>query len=91
MTDFVRTMHEVCKNRVPNHTMFPRHEGCAGWPLWSYVLAGTGKLTDKICRRELHFNNDVDISDTAYVYHVGQHDFKTMHLPDNTNYIRDMQ
>jgi tryptophan halogenase len=90
-TDFTKAVHELCKHRVPNHTLFPRHEGCAGWPLWSYVLAGTGKLSDDVARRELAYNQDTRLSDTAYMYHVADHDRKAQNLPDNTEYIRSMQ
>ena len=89
-TEFVKSIHEVCKHRVPNMTLFPRPEGGAGWPLWSYVLAGTGKLTSEVAERELNFNNDIDFSDSAYRYHVEVFDNHTQHLPDNTQYIKDM-
>ncbi len=90
-TDFVKSMHEVCKHRVPNATLFPRPEGGAGWPLWSYVLAGTGKLTSEVAERELKFNNDVQISDGAYRYHVETFDQRIQNLPDNTQYIKGMK
>jgi len=87
-TDFVKSIHEVCKHRVPNATLFPRQEGSAGWPLWSFVLSGTGALSDIVARKELQYNNDVVLSDSAYQYHVQQHHMKAEHLPDNTKYIR---
>ena len=90
-TDFVKSMHEVCKHRVPNATLFPRPEGGAGWPLWSYVLAGTGKLTAEVAQKELKFNNDVQISDGAYRYHVETFDQRIQNLPDNTQYIKGMK
>ena len=88
ITSFVKDMHEVAKHRVPNQSMFPRQEGSAGWPLWSYVLAGTGKLSDEVCRKELFYNNDTLLSDKAYVTHVREFDAKTTYLPDNTQFIR---
>ena len=91
MTSFVKDMHEVAKHRVPNQSMFPRQEGSAGWPLWSYVLAGTGKLSDEVCRKELFYNNDTLLSDKAYVTHVREFDAKTTYLPDNTQFIRNHQ
>ena len=87
-TPFVDAMHEICKHRVPNFTLFPRQEGSAGWPLWSYVLAGTGKITDETCVKEIHFNNNNKIADSSYSYHVQQFDDMAKDLPDNTKYIR---
>jgi hypothetical protein len=58
--------------------------------LWSYVLAGTGKLTSEVAERELNFNNDIDFSDSAYRYHVEVFDQRIQNLPDNTQYIKDM-
>jgi hypothetical protein len=90
-TDFVRSIHEVCKTRVPNYTLFPRIEGNAGWPLWSFVLAGTGKLTDIVAQQELKFNNNVQISDNAYSYNIQQYHMNSENLLDNTQYIKGMQ
>ena len=89
-TDFVRSIHEVCKHRVPNTTLFPRQEGSAGWPLWSYVLAGTGALTSEVAEKEVMFNNDEQVGDSAYTYHIQDFDNKSEGLPDNTDYIRNM-
>ena len=91
MTEFVKDIHAVCKHRSPNQSMFNKQEGSAGWPLWSYVLAGTGKLSDYVCRKELDYNNDAYIADQSYRYHIEQHDNKTKDLPDNTEYIRNAQ
>ena len=89
-TDFVKSMHEICKHRVPNATLFPRPEGGAGWPLWSYVLAGTGALTSEVAEKEVKFNDDEIVGDTAYTYHITDFDNKSTDLPDNTQYIKDM-
>tara|TARA_B100000927_G_C16466250_1_gene469796 strand:- start:177 stop:1655 length:1479 start_codon:yes stop_codon:yes gene_type:complete len=89
-TDFVRSIHEVCKHRVPNSTLFPRQEGSAGWPLWSYVLAGTGALTSEVAEKEVMFNNDEQVGDSAYTYHIQDFDNMSKDLPDNTDYIRNM-
>jgi tryptophan halogenase len=89
-TDFVRSMHEVCKHRVPNATLFPRQEGSAGWPLWSYVLAGTGALASEVAEKEVIFNNDQQVGDSAYTYHIQDFDNMSKDLPDNTDYIRNM-
>jgi|TARA_B100001057_G_scaffold498862_1_gene607424 tryptophan halogenase len=89
-TDFVNSMHEVCKHRVPNATLFPRQEGSAGWPLWSYVLAGTGALKSEVAEKEVKFNDDEIVGDSAYAYHVTDFDNMSKDLPDNTDYIRNM-
>ena len=91
MTPFVKDIHAVCKYRAPNQSMFNKQEGSAGWPLWSYVLAGTGKLSDYVCRKELDYNNDAYLADQSYRYHIEQHDNKAKDLPDNTSFIRNAQ
>lgn len=88
ITPFVKDLHEVCKYRVPNVTLFPRQEGCAGWPLWSYVLAGTNKISDTTARKEIELNNDQRVGDSAYTYHVEEFDRMCKDLPDNTQYIK---
>tara|TARA_A100001388_G_scaffold158212_1_gene118014 strand:+ start:18308 stop:19789 length:1482 start_codon:yes stop_codon:yes gene_type:complete len=90
-TDFVKSMHEVCKHRVPNATLFPRQEGSAGWPLWSYVLAGTGALTPEVCQKEIMYNNDMVVGHTSYMHHVTEFDKVSKDLPDNTEFVKDMQ
>ena len=91
MTQFVKDIHAMCKHRVPNATLFPRQEGSAGWPLWSYVLAGTGMLSDEVCRKEITYNNDELIGNASYIDFVDKFDFMAKDLPDNTEYIRNMQ
>ena len=88
MTPFVKDLHDLCKIRVPNASLFPRHEGSAGWPLYSYVLAGTGALSDEVCRKEIEYSNDMRVGDSAYMYHVQEFDNLSKDLPDNTKYIR---
>ena len=91
MTQFVKDIHAMCKHRVPNATLFPRQEGSAGWPLWSYVLAGTGMLSDEVCRKEIIYNNDELIGNASYIDFVDKFDLMAKDLPDNTEYIRNMQ
>ena len=52
-TEFVADLLEMCKNRMPNSNDFNKYYGSAGWPLYSYVLAGIGKLTPEVALNEL--------------------------------------
>ena len=88
MTPFVENMRGLCKHRVPNTSMFPKQEGSAGWPLWSFVLAGTGQLTDDVARREIEFNKTDVVSTTSYLHHITQFEQMAKDLPDNTKYIK---
>lgn len=90
-SDFVNTIHELCKIRVPNFTMFPGGEGYAGWPLWSYVLAGTGALTPEVARKELKMNNNEHLAKSCYTNFLGMHEMYTQELKTNTEVIRNMQ
>lgn len=88
MTPFVENMRGLCTHRVPNTSMFPKQEGSAGWPLWSFVLAGTGQLTDEVARREIEFNKTDVVSTTSYLHHITQFEQMAKDLPDNTKYIK---
>ena len=55
-TENVSLMKQICKNRIPTLRDFENFEGSAGWPLWGYVMAGTGILTADIGKKEIeHF------------------------------------
>ncbi len=56
-TDFVKNMIESCKSRVPTTRDFDIFWGSAGWPLWSFVMAGTGVLKPEVVSNELKFYN----------------------------------
>jgi tryptophan halogenase len=56
-TDFVKTLKESCKTRVPTNRDFDNFWGSAGWPLWSYVLSGTNVLTPEVAQKEIDFYN----------------------------------
>lgn len=53
LTDFSRSIIEMCRYRCPNNFNFPQVEGIAGWPLWSYILAGTGNISKEVAKKEL--------------------------------------
>jgi tryptophan halogenase len=45
-TDYVETLLEMSKHRMPTFSDFPSYPGCASWPLYSYVMGGLN-LIDK--------------------------------------------
>jgi hypothetical protein len=38
---------------MPSNPDFKKYAGSTDWGLWSYVLAGTGRLSSEICKKEL--------------------------------------
>ncbi len=58
-TEFVSNLLEMCKFRQPSSHDFPTYYGSAGWPLYSYVLAGIGKLNRDACAAELNLKSNV--------------------------------
>lgn len=52
-TDFSRDIIDMCKVKFPNYRNIDEYFGGAGWGLWSYVLAGTGILTQNIAKKEI--------------------------------------
>lgn len=52
-SDFILDLIETCKHRVPTINDFPEYFGAAGWPLYSYILAGIGKLSKEVCKKTL--------------------------------------
>ena len=56
LTTQVREIIEICKIRLPNYASFLPVYGIAGWPLWSYILAGTGNLLPSIARKDIKEN-----------------------------------
>ena len=65
-TEFVSDLLEMASHRSPNHSEFMGFYGYAGWSLWAYVLAGTGRLTPEIARKELDFYNKADEAKRIY-------------------------
>jgi len=91
LTDHVSAIIGVCQHRVPNSSMFPGIPGAAGWPLWSYILAGTGKLTPEIARKELELHRVVDLASKEYYNMSNITSAKISNLPDNTDELRTRQ
>jgi len=52
-TEFVSELLEMAKSRLPSTNDFPKYWGSAGWPLWSYVMAGIGRINKKDILKEL--------------------------------------
>jgi tryptophan halogenase len=52
-TDFVKDILLMCNHRMPSNHDFKKYAGSTDWGLWSYVLAGTGRLSSEICKKEL--------------------------------------
>lgn len=45
--DFVHNIIEMCASRLPTCEDFPSYPFSAGWPLWSFILAGLGHINKK--------------------------------------------
>jgi len=91
LTDHVSAMIGICQHRVPNSSMFPGIPGAAGWPLWSYVLAGAGKLTPNLAKKELELHRVVDLAQREYYNMSNMTAAKISQLPDNTDELRKRQ
>ena len=52
-SDFILNLIETCKHRMPTINDFSEYFGSAGWPLYSYILAGIGKLSKDVCKKAL--------------------------------------
>lgn len=51
-TEFVDLILEMSKNKMPTFNDFNEYYGAAGWPLYAWVLIGTGNLTSNVCKKE---------------------------------------
>jgi tryptophan halogenase len=91
LTAHSEAMIGLCNHRVPNSSMFPGIPGAAGWPLWSYVLAGTGKLTPAVARKELEIHRVQDLASREYNNIRAFAESKITNLTDNTSAIRNRQ
>lgn len=87
LTDQVREILEISKIRMPNsHAFFPV-AGIAGWPLWSFILAGTGNLSQSVVLKDINMNRIPGFSKLAtekFQHNVLE---KIKIYPDNTDQI----
>jgi hypothetical protein len=86
-TEFVKALKESCKSRIPNSRDFDNFSGSAGWPLWSYVMAGTGVLTKEAAQAELNFYNLNEYSERIFTETEEYLENTFSHLIDNTDLI----
>ena len=50
---FIWTILELSKYKIPNKDDFPETVGCAGWGLWSYIMAGLGLIPKDVAKSSL--------------------------------------
>lgn len=91
VTPHARDIIEICKTRMPNNMMFPGISGASGWPLWSYIMAGTNKLTPDIAKKELKLHRIEKFAYGAYEKFSFEQMMKIKDLPDNNAEIRKRQ
>jgi tryptophan halogenase len=78
-TDFARDLKEMCASRMPTKLDFPNYPGAAGWPIWCYILLGTGQLgpgvtakylnSDSMARAGYHLNRLNKFAENAKMTH----------------------
>lgn len=88
LTDFSRGMIEMCKYRCPNNFSFPQVEGIAGWPLWSYILAGTNKITKELAQKEIEIFRVKQYAEKELDMFISLNLEKNKSLPDNDESVR---
>jgi tryptophan halogenase len=91
LTDFTREILEISKIKSPNSTLFPPIVGAAGWPLWSFILGGTGNLSPTVAKKDLRVFKMTGNADAEYLVFVNHTLSAIMDLPDNTDSIRSRQ
>lgn len=55
-TDYVNDILEMAKTRVPSIHDFPSYDGSAGWPLYSYVMAGLHLISKEAAKKDLQLD-----------------------------------
>jgi tryptophan halogenase len=86
-TDFVSDLLDMSKHRSPNHSEFMGFYGYAGWALWAHVLAGTGRLTPEIARKELEFYTKTDEGKRIFNERHRSSSIMFSRLMDNTQFL----
>ena len=51
-TEFVETLLETSKTRIPSYNDFPRYWGVAGWSIYCWVMAGIKILKPEVAARD---------------------------------------
>ncbi len=54
--EYILNLVELSKSGMPNTHEFPSYQGSAGWPLYSYVMAGLGLINKEAAYAGLNFN-----------------------------------
>ena len=90
LSDFVKDIIEVSKHRVPSKDMFPKFYGSAGWPLWCWVLAGTGNISPETAKKELAYYKAEDQASNMFIESYNAHLNNTTRLPKNDTFIRSL-
>ena len=88
LTDFSKSIIEMCQYRCPNNFNFPQVEGIAGWPLWSYILAGTNKITKSLAEKELSMFRVKEYAEKELDMFMSLNIEKNKQLPDNDDSVR---
>lgn len=91
LTDHARDIIGVCKHRLPTGHLFPGISGASGWPLWSYIMAGTNNLTPAVAKKELALHRITDYAAVEYERIQFEMNARLDMLPDNTAEIRKRQ
>lgn len=87
----------IVSKRKPHHTVTVIESptvgiiGAAGWPLWSYILGGTGNLTPAVAQKHLEvfrMTANAAVEHFAFVVYT---ESMFAHLPNNNDSIRSRQ
>lgn len=87
LTDQVKEIIDISKIRMPNTYNFFPVSGIAGWPLWSFILAGTGNLSSSIATKDMLMNRIPGFSKAETERFIFDIKNKIKDYPDNTSQI----